>query len=332
MAVQENHIRPLNLKEEQKKRFKIDIDNIGKRLKEFVYTNCPACDLNNYNFKFEKYNFTYVECKNCHSLYVNPRPTPEILNWYYKNSENYKFWNKFIFPQSEKSRVENIFKPRLKRVLNICDKEKVNKDLFLEVGPGFGTFGKLMKDENYFKRYIAVEPMPDLAKSCRKKGLDVIEKNIEDINLKKNKASVIAFFEVIEHLYSPKNFLVNLKKLLKKNGLLFITCPNFHGFEVQTLGKVSDTVDIEHLNYFNISSLSKLLENSGYLVVESFTPGVLDLDIVLNKIKSKEFKIDADHFLNFFLKSNHEKSSVSFQKFLIENKLSSHMWIVAKNL
>lgn len=330
MTFLEDDIRPDKLASEQRQNFNIDIKNLQKRLNEFVLVNCPACDKDSYSFKFEKYKFKYVECKHCRTTYVNPRPNNEIINWYYKNSKNYQFWNKYIFPLTEKNRIESIIKPRLKKLIRICDEFKVSKQLFLEIGPGFGTFGKELVKEDYFDNYLAIEPMPDLAKSCKEKGLDVIEQNIEELNRMKMKASVVASFEVIEHLFSPLLFVQGIKKHLKKNGLMFLTCPNIFGFETKILGKISDTFDVEHLNYFNINSLSKLLESNGFDVLHSSTPGMLDTDIVRKKIISGEFKIKDTSFLNTISDNDFNKYIRSFQTFLQENNLSTHMWVVAK--
>ncbi len=331
MKLNETDIRPDELIEEQKRRFNIDISNIKKRLKEFCSVNCPACDSNDYIFKFKKFGFTYVECKNCNTMYMNPRPSPEIINWYYSNSENYKFWNTHIFPASEKNRVNLIIKPRIKKIIEISKKFKIDKELFLEIGPGFGSFGQELKKHNFFKKFIAVEPMPDLAESCRKKGLQVIERPVEKIKSLDKKASVVASFEVIEHLFSPAIFLSGIKKLIKKNGLLFITCPNYNGFEISTLGKNSDTIDIEHLNYFTIRSLSILLKKIGFKVIDAFTPGLLDADIVRKKIINGKLKIQKEHFLYKILIDDWDNSGKSFQDFIIKNNLSTHMWIVAIN-
>lgn len=326
----EDDIRPDKLMLEQKKNFNIDIKNIQKRLDEFISVNCPACNSNSFSLKFKKYKFNYVECKNCFTMYVNPRPKKEIINWYYANSKNYKFWNKYIFPLTEKNRIKSIIKPRLKKLIEICEVFGAEKKLFLEVGPGFGTFGQELVKKKYFKKYLAIEPMPDLAKSCIKKGLNVLQKNVESVFLKSEKASVIASFEVIEHLFSPSIFLKGIKKQIKKNGLLFLTCPNVFGFEINTLGKKSDTIDIEHLNYFNISSLSKLLEKNGFEILQTLTPGMLDADIVRKKILSGEHKIRNDDYLENVLINNWDTHGKSFQLFLQKNKLSTHMWVVAK--
>jgi hypothetical protein len=57
---------------------------------------------------------------------MNPRATPQILNKFYSHFSVYDYWNRCIFPESEKIRKEKIFKPRVTRILENCDKYKIN--------------------------------------------------------------------------------------------------------------------------------------------------------------------------------------------------------------
>ena len=102
------------------------------------------------------------------------------------------------------------------------------------------------------------------------------------------------------------------------------------GFEVETLNTISDTIDHEHLNYFNPNSISLLLNSCGFKTLEVFTPGVLDAELVRKKVLNGEFSLSQNSFLQTVLIDEWDKSSDSFQKFLINNSLSSNMWAVAK--
>src|SRR3989344_1715578 len=325
----EDKIRPDIFSKKQGELYKKDVRKLIKHKKEFIKMGCPACGKNIHKKWGEKYSLNYVNCVNCNTVFINPRPTPKILSNYYKYSKNYVFWNKFIFPKSEKARRENIFKPRVELIKNLCLKIGIDHDVLVEVGACFGIFCEEMKKTNLFKKIIAVEPTPDLAETCRKKGLETIEKRIEDVKLNFS-VDVIVSFEVIEHLFSPREFLVSCSSALKKGGIIMLSCPNIQGFDLITLKELSKTIDSEHLNYFNPDSLQYLLKKCGFKVIEVLTPGKLDAELVRKASLSGNFNIKNHPFLEKILINNWNELGGSFQKFLSDNLLSSHMLIVAR--
>ena len=314
----------------QAARFAADIKRLLERKEEFVYVPCPACGSEQSNKLFEKYELSYARCCECATMYVTPRPTPAILEMYYSTSENYAYWNKHIFPASEDTRREKIFRPRAERVAEICKQYGVRTDVLMEVGAGFGTFCEEMQRLNLFRKVIAIEPTPDLAETCRRKGLEVTQKPIEQVSIEGDAINVITSFEVIEHLFSPQDFLRNCAAVLESGGLLIITCPNVKGFDMVVLQDRSDTVDVEHLNYFHPASLSILLQTSGFEVLEALTPGKLDAELVRKKVLAGDVDISTQPFLQQVLLEGWDSLSVPFQQFLANNRLSSHMWLVAR--
>jgi 2-polyprenyl-3-methyl-5-hydroxy-6-metoxy-1,4-benzoquinol methylase len=309
----------------------IDVGRMLSRYAEFVYVDCPACGASSKAPKFEKNGINYVECNQCRTFYVNPRPTSDVLDWFYRGSPNYAYWNEVIFPATESVRRERIFAPRVDRLLTLCRKYEVRTSSILEVGAGFGTFCGEVKNRSVFTRVVAVEPTPDLAKTCRERGLEVLEMPVESIQLDAGGLfDVVASFEVIEHLFAPVDFVGHMTRLLRPGGILMLTCPNGQGFDIETLGKASNTVDHEHLNYFNPESLAKLLTSCGLEILESFTPGKLDADLVRNKIISGEFDVSHQPYLKKVLVDDWERLGEAFQEFLIQQGLSSNMWIVAR--
>lgn len=329
----ENDIRPKNLADGQRKAFFSDVDSLIKKQKCFVKVSCPACGSAGYTQKFKKYGFTYVECKKCQTLFTNPRPTPKILDDFYVHSKGYEYWNKYTFPASEKTRLNKIFIPRVDRILDICKKYDVNTDSILEVGGGFGTFCGELKTRKIFKRIAAVEPTPDLAETCRKKGIEIFESLFEKTKFKKtDKFDIIASFEVIEHLFDPKEFIKKCYSLLKKGGLLVLTCPNSKGFDFEVLGKECNSIDHEHLNYFHPKSIKLLTENNGFKVLEISTPGRLDAELVRTKILEGVVDVSSQKFLKMVLIDSWDSLGEKFQDFLSQNGLSSSMWMVAKKI
>lgn len=328
----EKEIRPSEFSEKHQKVLLEDIKMLNSKKDEFVEIPCPACNTNENNFQFSKNNFNYVLCRNCQTTFMNPRPTNQILKWFYKNSKNYEFWNNTIYPSSEESRKKNIILPRVNQTLDFCKKYNILTDSLLEIGAGFGTFCSELQSKKIFNRIVAVEPTPNLASTCREKNIEVIELPIEDIQLSSStNFDVVVNFEVIEHLFSPKEFLLQINQMLNEKGLLILSCPNGKGFDVNLLKTKSDTIDHEHLNYFNPQSINILLTSCGFKLLEVFTPGRLDAELVRKKILSGEFELNTDNlFLKHVLIDDWETQGNSFQQFLISNSLSSNMWIVAK--
>lgn len=310
-----------------------DVKYLLKRKKFFVKTNCPACNKKKSKYYFTKNGFKYNICNNCRTYFVNPRPSLKLLDSFYKQSKVYEYFNKFIFPQTEKIRSKKIFLPRVKKIIKICKNKNIKKPNIMDIGAGYGTFLKSAKETKFFTKLLAVEPSEHGANNCRRIKLKVFEDILENLNVKlTGKLDLITSFEVVEHLFSPIKFLKLIKKFIKKNGLFIITCPNGEGFDIQLLKKESNSIDHEHLNYFNPESIKKLYERAGFEIVQIFTPGKLDVDIVFNNYEKNKLKIkkNENFITKFILESKNKKIKENFQKFLIENNLSSNMWVVAK--
>jgi SAM-dependent methyltransferase len=328
--LRETDIRPDHLMEGQSARFLADIARLLERRNEFIEVPCPSCERDDAPVVFTKYELTYRRCPACDTMYVSPRPSPAVLESYYATSENYAYWAAHIFPASEDVRRERIFRPRVAQLLEICRRFGVRPGTLLEVGAGFGTFCEELEKAKFFGRIVAVEPTPDLAERCRSRGIDVIQAPIEQISPNEVRADVVVCFEVLEHLFSPQDYIRQCARMLNPGGLLLITCPNGQGFDVSVLGAVSDTVDVEHLNYFNPDSLTRLARSCGMEVLEVTTPGMLDAELVRKKVLSGAIDLSEQEFLRRVLIDRWESVGVAFQQFLAANALSSHMWLAAR--
>jgi len=328
-TLSESDIRPDDLVKQQEAIILKDVERLIRRSDEFVKVACPACQSTENVKKYEKYSLNYRECCECETLYISPRPTEETLEDCYQKSEVYAFWNKHMYPASEEARRNKIYAPRVDRVLELCQKYKIPTNSVLEVGAAYGTFCLEMYSRGVFKRIVGVEPTPDLAQTSRDKGIEIIQKPIEKVQFEET-FDVTVSFEVIEHLFSPKKFIEHCYHSLSPKGLFVVTCPNGKGFDIELLGPLSNSVDHEHLNYFNPESLSLLLERSGFKVLEKLTPGKLDAELVRKKALSGELDLSGDTFLKRILIDEWSDLGVSFQGFLAKNNLSSHMWIVAQ--
>lgn len=80
---------------------------------------------------------------------------------------------------------------------------------------------------------------------------------------------VVLAFEVIEHLLSPRQFLLNAFEVLKPGGHIAISCP-YHGL-VKNLAICFLAFDKhfdcegDHIRFFSQQSLGRLLEETGFI-------------------------------------------------------------------
>jgi SAM-dependent methyltransferase len=324
----ESELCPPELLRGQEEAFARDVERLRARAAEFVHVPCPACGADEPEPGLEKWGFTWARCPRCRTLYMTPRPSPEIMAAYYADSENYRYWAERIFPASEASRREKINRPWLERIAGYAAGHGVPLGTLVEVGPGFGTFAALARER--FARVIGVEPTPELAAAARERGVEIVEKGIEAVaDGELPPADVVCAFEVIEHLFAPRVLLEHAARLLRPGGLVVVSCPNGLGFDIAELGAASLAVDPEHVNLLNPGSLSLLAERCGLEVLTAETPGRLDAEFVHDAVVAGEHELRSP-FLRRVLVEEWERLGWPFQQWLAEHGLSSHLWLVAR--
>lgn len=322
----EDAIRPRMLLEQQKRFMQEDIDFLLRNRSQFNAVACPSCEGMNEAIELEKNDFSYLKCSQCGMLYMSPRPSVEILSKFYPHSPNYKFFNEYIFPASREVRREKLFIPRVRKVIEACEKHKIVPDKILEIGAGFGLFCEEMVKTKYFKHVVGVEASDSLYATCKEKGFRIYNGILENLKIHE-KFSFIVAYEVLEHVYAPYNFLKVIHDLLLPGGMLMLTFPNYNGFDIGILREKSDSIDHEHLNYFNEQSIGILLGRVDFELLEIQTPGQLDVDIVKGAFEKGAIK---NSFIELLSSPKFDAVREKLQAFLAENKLSSHMMILAK--
>jgi 2-polyprenyl-3-methyl-5-hydroxy-6-metoxy-1,4-benzoquinol methylase/ribosomal protein S27E len=327
-SLRESEIRPDQLMAEQRRRFMADVDWLNGQRGRFTEVDCPACGATERTHRFAKYKMDWAACADCATVYLSPRPDPGLMTEYYRTSQNYEYWSRVIFPASEDARRAKIFRPRAERVADIVRRHGTGTGTLVDVGAGYGTFCEEMSTVGTFQRVVALEPEPHLAQTCRDKGLETIEARVEDATI--DRLDAVTSFEVIEHLFAPRDFVRRCAELLPPGGLFIVTCPNVRGFDIEVLGPKSDAIDPEHVNLFHPESLSTMLEREGFEVLEAQTPGLLDAELVRKRVLAGDTDLSGQPFLERVLLDEWERVGERFQDFLTENGLSSNMWLVGR--
>ncbi len=291
---------------------------------------CVACGSEEVSFEFEKQDFEYVRCVNCGTLYQTPRPSAEAFGRFYSDSESSKYWADVFFPAVAEIRREKIFRPRVKRLIEMCSKKGLDVKRLVDVGAGYGIFldeWRLCCPE---VDAVAVEPSASLAAECRRKEFRVIEAVAQQANGLSGFADLVVCFEVLEHVDDPLSFLNTLKGMVRPGGYVFISTLCIDGFDLQMLWEKSTQMSPpHHINILSVDGFVELFKQAGLVDVDVSTPGVLDVDIIRNVANDDTEFLTEHRFLRSVL--HDKKIAQEFQSFLSENRLSSHAWVFGQS-
>jgi len=321
-------IRPAELMAQKKWAVDADKQFLLDHSDGFFESKCPACDSPRTREWGKKDGFTYHQCEDCQTHFMNPRPSTELLGEFYRQSKNYEIWNSIIFPATEKNRKEKIFVPRAEKTVDLCKGYGSQRGTLLEVGAAYGIYCEAVREQEFFDKIIAVEPTPGHAETCRKKGFETFDCTIEELDFPSNQFDVIAAFETIEHLAEPSIFVTKVADLLRTGGLFIGSCPNGISLGSLLLREKFSSFDHEHTTLFNPKSISILLQKCGLEPLEVTTPGELDVDLLLHQID--EPNSVCCPLIQQILPDPEEDVIQKLQAFVKTGKLSSHMWFVAR--
>lgn len=196
---------------------------------------------------------------------------------------------------------ENYYSARWEHTacLEFIDKE----DLVLEVGSGFGSFLKQLKNQNVEAK--GIELNPHAVEYCTQQGLKVENNLLEDLTSNhKEVYDVICSFQVMEHIYDVNSFLKHQIDFLKPGGKLIVGVPNSNPFLFVSDKYHTLNLPPHHAGLWNKKSLESL---------EKVFP------FQLQKIKLEPLDYSYDYFIQYHMQKNESKAirkSLSFgQKF-----------------
>ena len=325
--MKEEEIRKRDVFNEYLELVRADSEKLFFDHSQFVSIDCPACGSSENNPEIEKYGFTYVQCKRCDTLFVNPRPPVSVLNDFYARSESTSFWvNKFFLPVAE-ARREKIFRPRAELIAQMLP--EVRSGIIGDIGAGFGLFLEEIGIVWPTAHVVAIEPSVEMAGICREKNIDVIEKMLEDIGAGDSRFDLLTAFELFEHLFDPRFFVDKVYELLNPGGYFVLTTLNGLGFDIQILWEKSKSIfPPHHLNFFNPRSIAGILKDRGFEIIDCSTPGKLDWDII-EGIYLQE-KQDIGRMWRTVTKYVSADAKASLQSWISESGMSSHMRVIAR--
>ena len=200
--------------------------------------NCPICNGDVFTFLFKgkdciygEDEFNIVQCKNCSLIMTNPRPNEiEIVKYYPDNYGPYKL-------NIEKIKKYHRLKKRFNSFLNIIDtkgivvpKIKDGSDV-LEIGCGGGNFLYKYQLDNPSHKIIGIDFNGKILEELKKYGLKVFQSDLKKINIESNSIDLVVGWMVLEHVHCVNEALIEVGRVLKKNGYFCFSIPNANSWE-----------------------------------------------------------------------------------------------------
>ena len=199
-------------------------------------------------------NLPTVLCKNCGLCMTNPRPTPEANELF-----NATLYHRFHGKQNLTEYTERSIRlaaPRVSLLQTFVDPQAALS--VFEIGTGVGQF-QLGTRKATAWNVSGIDANQESAQACRQQGLDVRQAFIEDVSGTAT-YDVVASFQVLEHIRSPRDFLARARELLKPDGLIYIEVPN-----LSRPGMGLDRkFQLPHLFNFSATTLRNYLHRAGF--------------------------------------------------------------------
>lgn len=204
-----------------------------------------------------------VVCSRCGLVFLNPQPTREALDEfyreeYYQETHHYsdidalksaKIWQRdFLFTWL----VENI-------------PERINDRDILDIGSGFGVWLQWFDRSN---RLSGIDSSKQASKIAQELfGINAYQMDFLANDLKDRQFDLITGLAIIEHFNDPLEALIELNRLLKNDGYLYLQTPDIHGLVLRQ--GISRYFKVVHTFYFSILTLSSLLTKAGFDIVST---------------------------------------------------------------
>ena len=207
--------------------------------------------------------FSLLRCNNCGLYITYPQPSPDELEQYYPD-EYFSYTNQSLnIPQG------TIFQ-KLKRIFGdryyFFPPPKMPKGSAFEIGCFNGSH--LMALQNHGWKVWGIDMNKKAIEFAQEKfGLNVSWGDFQKTDIPENSFDLVQAMMVMEHLYDVKKALEKISKFVKTGGLFIFNVPNHGSLERRMFGRSWFAYDIpRHLFHYDLRSLSKYLEQSGFSI------------------------------------------------------------------
>lgn len=291
------------------------------------YELCPDCGNANISFVLSAKDYTVSgevfeiwECKNCTLRFTQNIPAGEEIGKYYQ-SENY-----ISHSDTTKGFINNLYHKVRKRTL--IQKRKLiikttgkSTGQILDLGCGTGAFLAVMQEANW--NCSGIEPDESARKKAQELyGLQVKETG-EFYNLPAQTFDAITLWHVLEHVHDLHPYIQQLRKILARDGKLFIAVPNYTSADEKIYNECWAAYDVpRHLYHFSPQAMEQVMNKHG-LKIEKMKP--MWYDSIYVSMLSEQYKTGSQHPVRALINGTVSNLEAAFD----HKKCSSLIYIIS---
>lgn len=198
-----------------------------------------------------------VKCLRCGLVYVNERLDDfEIIRFYREMVDS-----DYIKEEKGRRQSANIILKRLSKLI------KNQSPRILEIGCAAGFLLDEAKKKGW--EVYGAELSEWACKYAKDRfGIDVFCGNIEGVGFESGSFDAVILADAIEHLLNPKKTLMEVRRILKPEGILFINTPDMDSLVSRLLNAKWWGINQFHIYYFTKKTLNELLTSAGFKIMK----------------------------------------------------------------
>ena len=229
-----------------------------------AHKGCKICGAVSASPFVEKNGFRVVKCDSCSVAFLDYDPDDDRLRQFY--SEGYFESGPDLRGYESYGACESFLTMNFERRIERLSPH-VSSGRVLDLGCGYGYFLRCLGGQY---KGTGMDISEHAVKSAREKfGLDVRAGVLTESSFPPGHFSLVTMWDVIEHLPDPKSTLLNVRAVLKDDGVLAMTTGDSGSLVAKLCrGRWHLLTLPEHLWFFSERTLRNLLEATGFRVID----------------------------------------------------------------